>query len=167
MIIKLAESTIKTTYGEWNETLFYDGKAETIAFYFGEIQNQESVICRVHSSCIHGHYFNSLECSCKQEMDEAMQAIQKAGYGIIILMDHEGKGNSHMGLLKSIPFKRQGVPQAEAYQKAGYSADARDFSTAPKIIKHFGIKSLQLMTANKSKVAIFEENGIKTNLFKF
>lgn len=165
MIIKLAETNLKTTYGEWSETLFYDGKRETIAFFFGKITDGHNILCRLHSSCIHGHYFNSIECACQAELDQAMEQIQKESKGLIILMDHEGKGNGHMGLLKSIAFKRQGVAQAEAYQKAGYSADARDFSAAPKIIQHFKISSLRLMTANQTKVKAFEDKGISISLF--
>ena len=95
MIVKLAEGNLKTKYGIFQERLYYDGQKEAIAFFMGDLQGAEDVLCRVHSSCIFGHYFNSIECDCQEQMDVSQQLIQQAGRGIVILLDQEGKGNGH------------------------------------------------------------------------
>ncbi|MFT4031265.1 MAG: GTP cyclohydrolase, partial [Siphonobacter sp.] len=66
MIVKLAEGNLKTKFGEFQEVLFYDGQKESIALVMGEVAGAESVLCRVHSSCIFGHVFNSIECDCRE-----------------------------------------------------------------------------------------------------
>jgi GTP cyclohydrolase II len=106
MIRKLAEGNLKTKYGEFQEILFYDGQKESFALFMGDIENSEDLLCRIHSSCIFGHYFNSIECDCQEQMDISQQLIQKVGKGIIILLDQEGKGNGHFGLLSSVAYKR-------------------------------------------------------------
>jgi GTP cyclohydrolase II len=112
MIVELASGNLKTKYGTFQEKLFYDGQRETVVMYLGDLKGAEDVLCRVHSSCIFGHYFNSIECDCQEQMNISQALIEKAGKGIIILMDQEGKGNGHFALLNSVAHKRKGVKQA-------------------------------------------------------
>jgi GTP cyclohydrolase II len=161
MIVKLAEGTLKTQYGTYHEMLFYDGQKETVVMLLGDVEGAEDVLCRVHSSCIFGHYFDSMECTCREEMTISQQLIQQAGKGIIILLDQEGKGNGHFALLKSIEYKRKGLPQADAYEAVGFKRDARDFTIAAKILKHIGVKSIRLLTENRNKMASLMEQGIE------
>lgn len=161
MIVQLAEGTIKTKFGTYHETLFYDGQKEVIALTMGDIKNAEEVLCRVHSSCLFAHAFNSIECDCREQMEISQQLIERAGKGIIIWLDQEGKGNGHFALLKSVEHKRQGVKQAEAYEKVGFKKDARDFSVAAKVIKALGVESIRMLTNNPKKVKTLTQYGIK------
>lgn len=163
MIIKLAEGRLRTKYGEFQEALFYDGQKESIAFFMGDMDGAENLLCRVHSSCIFGHYFNSIECDCQEQMNKAQAKIQKAGRGIIILLDQEGKGNGHFALLKSVEHKRRGVQQADAYEAVGFSRDARDFRAAGKILQELGVRSVQLITDNPKKVETLIRSGVPVN----
>lgn len=151
MVVRLAERDLKTKFGVFSEILFYDGISESIALVMGNVNAGEDVLCRIHSACIGGHVFNSIECECADEMAEAQAAIQHAGRGLIIYLDQEGKGNGHLALIKSIPFKKAGHSQGEAYELAGYTSDARSFQPAAKILDELGVKSVVLMTANPGK----------------
>jgi GTP cyclohydrolase II len=161
MIVKLAEGNLKTKYGIFKECLYYDGQKEAIAFFMGDLQNAEDVLCRVHSSCIFGHYFNSIECDCQEQMDVSQQLIQQAGQGIIILLDQEGKGNGHFALLNSVAHKGKGVKQADAYEAVGFKKDARDFRSAAKILQDLGVQSIRMLTNNEKKVRTLSEFGIE------
>lgn len=160
MIVKLAEGNLKTKFGTFQEILFYDGQKESIALMMGDLEGEEEVLCRVHSSCIFGHYFNSIECDCQEQMDISQQLIQRQGKGIIILLDQEGKGNGHFALLNSVQFKRQGLKQADAYEAAGFKKEARDFSSAGKILNHLKVKSILMLTNNERKIKTLSQHGI-------
>lgn len=160
MIVKLAEGPLSTKYGEFREVLFYDGRKESIALLMGAVENGEEVLCRIHSSCIFGHYFNSLECDCQEQMNAAQAMIQRAGRGVIILLDQEGKGNGHFALLKSVEHKQRGIMQADAYEAVGFQKDARDFRSAGKILQALGVVSVRLITDNPRKVETLVQNGI-------
>ena len=151
MNIRLAERKLKTRFGNYNEILFYDGKAESVALVMGDVENQEHVLCRVHSSCLSAHAFNSVECECREEMETSQMLIEHAGKGVIIWLDHEGKGNGHLALMKSIKFKNEGLSQGEAYEKAGYKADGRSFRPAAEILVDLKVKSVVLLTNNPGK----------------
>ena len=161
MIIKIAEGNLKTKYGEYQEILYYDGQKESFALVMGDIENEEGILCRVHSSCIFGHHFNSIECDCREQMEISQQLIQRAGKGIVIWLEQEGKGNGHYALLKSAVHKRQGVKQAEAYEAVGFKKDARDFRAAAEILKELNVRSVKMLTNNTNKVATLTQHGIK------
>lgn len=160
MIFRLTERDLQTKFGMFREILFYDGQRESIALVMGEIENEADVICRVHSACVSGHVFNSVECECQQEMDAAQDAIQKAGKGVIIYLEQEGKGNGHLALMASIPYKKAGMKQSEAYEKAGFEADARSFRPAAEILADLKVASIILLTNNAGKANDLENSGI-------
>ncbi|NJM52127.1 MAG: GTP cyclohydrolase [Blastocatellia bacterium] len=151
MIFRLTERDLQTKYGTFREILYYDGQKESIALVMGDVENGENVICRVHSACVSGHVFNSVECECQAEMEAAQRAIQRAGKGVIIYLEQEGKGNGHLALMASIPYKKAGMSQAESYEKAGFEKDARSFRAAAEILVDLQVASVILLTDNAKK----------------
>jgi GTP cyclohydrolase II len=160
MIVRIAEGTLRTKFGTYNQFLYYDGQKETIALVMGDVAEQEHVLCRVHSHCIHGHVFNSIECDCREQMEMSQKLIQEAGRGVIIWMDQEGKNNGHMALLLSRKLKDEGVTQSEAYAKLGYPADARSYVRAAEILRELGVRSITLLTNNPDKLSQLREDGL-------
>lgn len=161
MIVCLSERELETRFGIFTEVLYFDGQRESIALIAGEVAGAEEVLCRIHSACLGGHVFNSVECECAAEMAAAQRAIQAAGRGVIIYLDQEGKGNGHLALMSSIAFKKASHSQSEAYELAGFPADARNYRPAASILKELGVSSIKLMTENKSKAMELEELGIR------
>lgn len=151
MIFRLTERDLQTKYGMFREILYYDGQKESIALVTGEVENEADVICRVHSACVSGHVFNSVECECQAEMEAAQSVIQQAGKGVIIYLEQEGKGNGHLALMASIPYKKAGMKQSEAYEKAGFEKDARNFRPAAEILRDLKVESIILLTDNDKK----------------
>jgi GTP cyclohydrolase II len=152
MIIRLAERELKTKFGNFREILYYDGQTESIALVMGNVEAQGNVFCRIHSSCVSAHVFNSIECECREEMETSQALIQREGKGVIIYLEQEGKGNGHLALMASIEHKKSGLSQSEAYKKAGFEADARSFRPAAEILADLKVKSVVLLTNNAGKV---------------
>lgn len=150
MIKRLASRELKTKFGTFTEILYYDGQKESIAIVMGDVTGGESVLCRVHSHCIGAHIFNSVECTCRDEMAAAQAEVESAERGVIIWLDQEAKGNGHLALIESIPFKKE-HGQACAYEMAGYKADARSYSAAAQILNDLGVKSIVLLANSESK----------------
>ncbi len=160
MIVRIAEGRLMTKFGTYNQVLYYDGQKETIALVMGDVARKENVLCRVHSQCIHGHVFNSIECDCREQMEMSQRLIQEAGSGVIVFMDQEGKNNGHMALLLSRKLKDDGVPQSDAYVRLGYSADARSYVRAAEILRDLGVQSITLLTNNPEKISQLRDDGL-------
>ena len=159
MIKRLAERELKTKFGTFKEILYDDGEKESIAIVMGDVAAQENVLCRVHSHCIGAHVFNSIECTCREEMESAQAMIGREGRGVVIWLDQEGKGNGHLALMQSIPFKKE-FGQAEAYVRAGYKADARSYTPAAQILADLNVRSIVLLANSKSKADDLRKEGM-------
>jgi GTP cyclohydrolase II len=153
MIVRLADRDLKTKFGMFREILYYDGQKESLAIVKGDVADRENVLCRVHSHCVGAHIFNSIECECREEMERSQFLIEQAGSGVVIWLDQEAKGNGHLALIESTEYKKQGFPQAEAYRKAGFEADARSYRPAAEILSDLKVKSIVLLANNTSKAA--------------
>ncbi|MEQ1765498.1 MAG: GTP cyclohydrolase [Pyrinomonadaceae bacterium] len=160
MTTRLATRKLKTKFGEFIEILYSDGHGESIALVLGDVRGKAEVLCRIHSACIGGHVFNSIECDCAAEMAAAQSAIQDAGRGVIIYLDQEGKGNGHLALMLSIPFKEAGSSQSEAYEKAGYAPDARTYDPVAKILNALEVRSIILLTDSSKKAEELKKLGV-------
>jgi GTP cyclohydrolase II len=165
MIKRLAERDLKTKFGTFREVLYYDGQKESIALVMGDVRDREDILCRVHSHCVGAHVFNSIECDCREQMEAAQAAIQEAGRGIVIWLDQEAKGNGHLALIESIPFKKE-YGQAEAYVRAGYKADARTYSAASQILDDLGVRSIAVLANDSSKAEQLKREGIDVSGFR-
>ena len=97
-------------------------------------------------------------------MADAQQAIADAGKGVVVYLDQEGKGNGHLALMLSAPFKRSGMSQAEAYVAAGFSADARDYRSAAGVLNDLGVASVALMSNDRKKADELARFGIEVRL---
>ncbi len=160
MIFRLTERDLNTKFGAFREILYYDGQKESIALVMGNVENEEDVICRIHSACVSGHVFNSVECECQQEMETAQKLIQNAGKGVVIYLEQEGKGNGHLALMASIPHKKAGMKQAEAYEKVGFEPDARSYRPAAKILADLKVKSIVLLANSASKADYLRKESV-------
>lgn len=161
--IRLAERDLQTRFGTFKEILYRDEHRESIALVMGNVEGVNDVLCRIHSACIGGHVFNSVECDCAAEMAAAQRTIADAGRGVIIYLDQEGKGNGHLALMKSIPFKDAGFSQSEAYEKAGFVADARSYVGAAAITHDLAIRSIVLLTENSLKADELRRFGVEVS----
>lgn len=160
MIYKLAEVPLQTKFGTFIEQLYYDGQKEINALVMGDVSGMENVPCRVHSICLSGHVFNSIQCDCREQMEMAQRRIQAEGRGVIILLDQEGRGNGHLAIMQTHKLKAEGMSQTEAYVKLGYAADARSYVRAAEILRELGVKSILLLTNNADKESQMRADGM-------
>jgi GTP cyclohydrolase II len=93
-------------------------------------------------------------------MAAAQEAIRNAGSGVVIWLDQEGKGNGHLALMQSIPFKRAGDSQGDSYVKAGFSADDRSYRAAAQILSDLGIRSIVLLANDSAKATDLASEGL-------
>lgn len=160
MLVRLQEGHLKTKFGTFLEILYYDGQKESIALVMGDVQNSEHVLCRVHSSCLSAHVFNSIECDCREQMEMAQFLIEREGKGIIIWLEQEGRNNGHLALLSTVKLREQGMTSTEAYLKLGFKEDDRDYRCAVEMLQNLGVASITLLTNSPQKMDSLKNSGI-------
>jgi GTP cyclohydrolase II len=144
----------------FRESLFYNGMCQSVALTIGDVTGASNLLCRVHSSCLSAHGFGSISCDCAAQMDHAQAEVVRAGRGVIVWLEQEGRGNGHLAKMLAEPVKRRGLPQGAAYEAVGFQADARDYTGAVEILRFFGVGSVVLLTNNRLKRAFLEMYGV-------
>ena len=113
----------------------------------------EPILVRVHSSCITGDVFGSCRCDCGPQLHQAMNMIEKAGKGVIVYMNQEGRGIGLLNKLKAYKLKEEGRDTVEANLELGFGADERDYGVGAQILRSIGVSKIKLMTNNPKKRA--------------
>lgn len=132
-----------------------------IALVKGEWEEGESVMVRVHSSCVTGDIFGSCRCDCGPQLHAAMRIIEEEGKGIILYMQQEGRGIGLINKLKTYKLQQEGYDTVDANLKLGFTSDARDYGIGAQILRDLKVTKMRLISNNPSKRAGLNGYGIE------
>jgi len=136
-------------------------KKDHLALVCGNADSGKVPLVRVHSECLTGDVFHSQRCDCGAQLNASMVEIQKHGYGAIVYMRQEGRG---IGLAKKIhayELQEKGLDTVEANEHLGFEADLRDYGIGAQILCDMGMKKINLLTNNPSKIRGLDKYGIE------
>lgn len=162
MLIQLARGPLDTAFGTWDHRVYWDGRSEAIAMVFGDVAGSLDTLARIHSSCVTGNVFLSVECECRAQLEAAMRLIQRTGAGVIVWLDQEGRGNGKAAHIASQHLKKgpERLSQAAAYLRLGCPPDARSYRVAAEVFRAIRACSVVLLTDNDRKVEELRGHGI-------
>ncbi len=124
-----------------------------LALVKGTWEKDEAVLVRVHSSCVTGDIFGSCRCDCGEQLHNAMEMVQKAGKGVILYMNQEGRGIGLINKLKAYKLQEQGMDTVQANLALGFGMDERDYGVGAQILRDLGISKIKLISNNPRKRA--------------
>lgn len=153
-LVKLEEVVdMPTKYGHFRLAAFSQSNSKDIhlALIKGTWTSEEPVMVRVHSSCATGDILHSLRCDCGEQLDLAMQAIEKEGKGILLYMQQEGRGIGLLNKLKTYKLQEQGLDTVEANIQLGFKMDERDYGIGAQILRKLEIQKIKLLSNNPKK----------------
>jgi len=157
------EVEMPTAYGNFHLIPFRQKSngLEHIALIKGSWEKDEPVLVRVHSSCMTGDIFGSMRCECGDQLHKAMQTIDKAGKGVVIYMNQEGRGIGLMAKIAAYKLQENGLDTVDANVHLGFDADERDYGVGAQILREVGVSKIKLMTNNPKKRIGLEGYGLE------
>jgi 3,4-dihydroxy 2-butanone 4-phosphate synthase/GTP cyclohydrolase II len=126
---------------------------EHLALVKGTWKKGDSVLVRMHSSCVTGDIFGSLRCDCGTQLHKAMEQIEKEGKGAIVYINQEGRGIGLLNKLRAYKLQEEGRDTVEANIELGFKMDERDYGVGAQILRDLNISKIKLMTNNPKKRA--------------
>ena len=163
IIEKGARATLPTAWGDF-DIIVYRQKSnglEHMALVKGEWAGDEPILVRMHSSCATGDILGSCRCDCGAQLHKAMEMVEKAGKGVIVYLNQEGRGIGLFNKIKAYKLQDEGLDTVQANIELGFKADERDYGVGASILHDLGVRNIRLMTNNPQKRAGLEGYGLK------
>ncbi len=154
---------LPTKFGDFHLIPFLQTSTgqEHVALIKGEWEEDESVLVRMHSSCLTGDIFASQRCECGEQLHEAMRMIEKEGKGVIVYLNQEGRGIGLMAKVAAYKLQEEGYDTVDANLHLGYKADERDYGVGAQILRSLGVSKMRLLTNNPVKRIGLESYGLE------
>lgn len=137
-----------------------DGGPEHYAVVVNAPPPHAPALTRLHSECFTGDLLGSLRCDCGPQLRGAIEAIARAGGGIVLYLAQEGRGIGLVNKLRAYRLQDQGFDTHEANERLGFEPDERLYRMAAKMLALLGYSSVRLLTNNPAKVNALEHAGI-------
>ena len=160
----VSESQLPTKFGDFTISAFEEPNGKDhLALTIGNIDAEDSVLCRVHSECLTGDALHSLRCDCGPQLQAAFKMLAHNKSGILLYLRQEGRGIGLVNKIRAYALQDQGHDTVEANEMLGFPADLREYNICLDILEHFKISSVNLITNNPKKVNALEEVGIQVS----
>jgi 3,4-dihydroxy 2-butanone 4-phosphate synthase/GTP cyclohydrolase II len=161
--VKVPRAKLPTKVGEFVIYGFQDPESgeEAIALVLGNPSADRTVLVRIHSQCLTGDVFSSERCDCGDQLHAAMRLIAKAGLGVLVYQQQEGRGIGLINKIRAYELQDQGLDTVAANEELGFEADLRDYQMPAEILKYLGVVRIRLLSNNPDKVEGLEKEGIE------
>ena len=162
-IERYAEAQLPTRFGLFRVVVYRELGAdkEHLAVIAGEVEGAEDLLVRVHSECLTGEVLHSLKCDCRDQLDLALDRIQRAGSGAVLYLRQEGRGIGLGNKIRAYAKQDEGLDTVDANLALGFEDDQRGYQMAADMLRDLGVRSVALMTNNPRKVQGLENDGIR------
>ena len=160
-----AVAELPTRFGEFQVVAFHapNETKEHAALVVGDIAGAEDVPVRLHSECLTGDAFTSFRCDCRQQLETAMETLQRLGKGAIRYLRQEGRGIGLENKIRAYQLQEAGYDTNEANVQLGFKADERDYRIAADMLRAMGVKSVRLISNNPDKARDLQQHGIRVS----
>src|SRR5450755_1090849 len=147
-VSRQSEGCLRTEFGDF-KTIVYSSNIVPemhLALVYGEIEGREKVLVRMHSHCIYGDVFGSVECQCHQALRSSLQRIAEEGAGALVYLHQTGPGIRN---------------HASVSTPDGQKLLQHESGLGAQILSDLGLHTIRLLTNHPRKVVGLEAYGIE------
>lgn len=161
---KNAEGSIRTPFGSFRTVRYVSqfGNESHLALVMGDVAGKPDVLVRVHSHCVYGDVFQSLDCDCHTLVPAALGAISAEGSGVFVYLHQTGPGVETAvdsnGTDRLVTHSRQ---QPVFKPSDGNQPLQHEAGLGAQILSDLGLSTIRLLTNHPRKIVGLEGFGIQ------
>lgn len=134
---------------------------------YGNFNDGDDAIIRMHSICHTGDIFGSKRCDCGYQLKQSMKIIVEHGTGALFyLANHEGRGIGLFSKAMAYLLQENGYDTVDANYALGFVNDSRNYDDAIHVLQTLRSKPVTLITNNPKKLEALKQSGLPVNARK-
>ena len=159
---RVVTTRLPTAFGEFTAVGYRSlaDRREHVALVRGDVEGRHGVLAHIHSGCVAGDVFRSLDCSCRERVVAAVKLVSETGLGVVV---HVSPSPGALGLLRHLP---GALPNADRVGPAGRQPGGRHAPIDEEIGRHIladlGIASARMLTADGDSAALEVRAGTQS-----
>jgi GTP cyclohydrolase II len=163
-IEKITQTNLPTIYHEECTLIAYrviPSFYEYYALVVGKPDMSQAINIRLHAECLTGDLLGSLRCDCQPQLHKALHDFSEHDGGIIIYIRQEGRNIGLLNKLRAYALQNTGHDTVDANLLLGFTLDERDYQAAALILHDLGVKTVNILTNNPTKISALEKYNIQ------
>lgn len=158
-----ATGSIQTAFGEFKVIRYVSrlDKEAHLALIHGDVANKRDVLVRVHSRCVYGDVFHSMDCDCRQLVEAALRTIAAADCGVFVYLHQTGPGVEAAWRDGAHQLLVHGLTQPAFGTSDGQQPVQHTAGLGAQILSDLGLSTIRLLTNHPRKVVGLEGFGIQ------
>jgi 3,4-dihydroxy 2-butanone 4-phosphate synthase / GTP cyclohydrolase II len=163
LVERVVEVELPTRRGTFQAIAYRSVPDEDLhmAYVKGEVEGAEDVLVRVHTGCLTGDAFHSRLCSCGENLEAALERIEREGRGVLVYLDPQPRGRRVLAELAGDATHHQPPPSPLLRDRAGDSpVTLRRHGIGAQILRDLGLTSIRVMTNNPKRMVGLKGFGL-------
>jgi 3,4-dihydroxy 2-butanone 4-phosphate synthase/GTP cyclohydrolase II len=158
-----AAGTIHTPQGTFHTVRFVSkvNREAHLALVYGDVTGKQDVLVRVHSHCVYGDVFHSLDCDCHTTVAASLEAIVKEGAGVFLYLHQAGAGLSTVWRGGNHEIIGHNRDRSKYLLSDRQQPQQHETGLGAQILSDLGLTTIRLLTNHPRKVVGLEGFGIQ------
>jgi 3,4-dihydroxy 2-butanone 4-phosphate synthase/GTP cyclohydrolase II len=154
---------LRTPFGKFSTVRYLSGldSEAHLVLIHGDIAGKSNVLVRVHSHCVYGDVFESLDCDCRELVHAALQTIARADCGVFIYLHQTGPGLQAVWRDGTHELIGHGRHQSTFIPSDHQRPLQHETGLGAQILSDLGLTTIHLLTNHPRKVVGLEGFGIQ------
>jgi 3,4-dihydroxy 2-butanone 4-phosphate synthase / GTP cyclohydrolase II len=131
-----------------------------LALIKGEPQADVPTLCRMHTGSTLADIFSSTRSDGARNLDEALDAIEAAGCGVVVYLPPRGDLRDELAEL-SVREESKSSPAPAPAPTRPHGGTLREYGLGAQVLRELGVRKLRLLTNNPRKIAGIQGYGLE------